>query len=78
MRRQNREKHLKKGIGMVKLDWRTMIASLGEMTEEQVKAHLDAEVSQHKRPVFLRRLHQRYSSLRTMRERGELMLEISK
>ncbi len=62
---------------MAKIDWRTLIATLNTMTEEQVKALLDEEMAQYRRPVFARRLHQRYSSLRTARERAEIMKRIN-
>ena len=62
---------------MAKIDWRSLIATLATLTEEQVKALLDEELKTHKRPVFARRLHQRYSSLRTARERAEIMERIS-
>ena len=50
---------------MVKIDWRTLTASLNKMKEQKVKALLDEEISTHKRSAFARRLHQRYSSLRS-------------
>lgn len=63
---------------MVKIDWRTLTASLNKMKEQKVKALLDEEISTHKRSAFARRLHQRYSSLRTARERAEIMKELGK
>ena len=63
---------------MAKIDWRSLIATLATLTEEQVKALLDEELAKHKRPVFARRLHQRYASLRTAREREEIMKEIAR
>jgi len=44
--------------------------------ERQVKAMLDEEVSVHKRPTYLVRIHQRYSTLRAQRERQELLERI--
>ena len=63
---------------MAKIDWRTMMSTLSDKTEEQLAVMLDEEVEQHKRPAFVRRLHQRYAALRTMRERAELLERIGK
>lgn len=51
---------------------------LPTLTEEQVKRMLDDELKSRKRPAYVRRLHQRYASMRTMRERGELMAQVTK
>ena len=63
---------------MAKIDWRTMMSTLSDKTEAETKALLDEEMEKHKRPAFVRRLHQRYASLRTMREREELMERIAR
>ena len=63
---------------MSKLNWRSMIAVLSDLTEEQLKGALDAELKTHKRPAIARRLHQRYSALRTARERDELLKGLKK
>jgi len=63
---------------MSKLNWRSMIAVLSDLTEEQLKDALDAELKTHKRPALARRLHQRYSALRTARERDELLKGLKK
>ncbi len=63
---------------MSKLNWRSMIAVLSDLTEEQLKQALDAEMKTHKRPALARRLHQRYSALRTARERDELLKGLKK
>jgi hypothetical protein len=55
-----------------------MIAVLSDLTEDELKAALDAELKTHKRPAIARRLHQRYSALRTARERGELLKGLKK
>jgi hypothetical protein len=39
---------------------------------------LDEEVKIHRRSVFIKRLHQRYNSLRALRERKELMEAIKR
>jgi hypothetical protein len=63
---------------MSKLKWRSMIAVLSDLTEDELKAALDAELKTHKRPAIARRLHQRYSALRTARERDELLKGLKK
>jgi len=63
---------------MSKLNWRSMIAVLSDLTESELKQALDAEMDTHKRPAIARRLHQRYSAVRTAREREEIMAWISK
>lgn len=63
---------------MNKLNWRSMIAVLPDLTEDELKAALDAELKTHKRPAIARRLHQRYSALRTARERVEIIKGMKK
>lgn len=63
---------------MAKIDWHSLAATISGMTEQQVKALLDEEVAVHRRPVMARRLHQRYASLRTARERREIMEMVKK
>ncbi len=63
---------------MSKLNWRSMIAMLSDLTEGELKDALDAELKTHKRPAIARRLHQRYSAMRTARERGEIMMRLKK
>jgi hypothetical protein len=59
------------------MDWRKLAETLTSMTEEEVKALLDEERVSHKRPLIAKRLHQRYSILRSARERAAIMLEIA-
>ena len=63
---------------MSKLKWRSMIAVLSDLREDQLKQALDVELKTHKRPAIARRLHQRYSAVRTARERGEIMKGLKK
>ena len=63
---------------MSKLNWRSMIAVLSDLTEDEVKQALDVELKTHKRPAIARRLHQRYSAIRTARERAEIMVGLKK
>ena len=37
---------------MSKLNWRSMIAVLSDLTEDQLKQALDAELKTHKRPAM--------------------------
>ena len=62
---------------MVKIDWRSLAATLSDMTEDEVKRLLDEERAGRKRPLIARRLHQRYCTLRSVRERAELLAEIA-
>jgi hypothetical protein len=41
---------------MSKLNWRSMIAVLSDLTEDELKQALDAELRTHKRPALARRL----------------------
>jgi hypothetical protein len=63
---------------MSKLNWRSMIAVLSTLTEDELKQVLDVELETYKRPAIARRLHQRYSAMRTARERGEIMRRLKK
>ena len=60
------------------MNWATLNVVLRECTEDEVKRMLDEEVTVHRRSVFIKRLHQRYNSLRALRERKELMAAIKK
>ena len=63
---------------MAKMDWRKLAETLTSMTEEEVKALLDEERAAHKRPLIAKRLHQRYSILRSARERVDIMKGLKK
>ena len=63
---------------MAKIDWKSLVTTLNKMTEEEVKSLLDDEIEKHRRPAFARRLHQRYSALRTLRERAVIMEGLAK
>ena len=58
------------------MNWHDLNTVLTMRSERQVKAMLDEEVSVHKRPTYLVRIHQRYSTLRAQRERQELLERI--
>jgi plasmid maintenance system killer protein len=61
---------------MNKVDWRSLAASLTSMTEDEVKRLLDDEMAARRRVGIVRRLHQRYTMLRTARERADLMARL--
>jgi len=46
---------------------------LTNLSEEQVAAMLTDELTLHRRPRFIERLHQRYAKLRSDRERSALL-----
>ena len=53
-------------------DWRTLNTELSALSEREVQEMLEWEQAGPRRKVFLLRLHQRYSALRTARERVSL------
>jgi hypothetical protein len=55
--------------------WRKLNKELALMTEERVLELLNAELAGAKRISILERLHQRYTALRAMRERLEILKE---
>lgn len=63
---------------MDKIGWHSLAATISTLSEDEVKALLDDEVAKHRRPVMARRLHQRYASLRTQRERKDIMERIAR
>jgi hypothetical protein len=58
---------------MAKLTWHQVCSKLTHMTEEQITELLQEEITQHKRPAIVRRLHQRFSTLRAARERAAIL-----
>ena len=58
---------------MAKVPWQTIAVKLPEYDEATLERMLDDEINKHKRVAIARRLHQRLSKLRVMREREELM-----
>jgi hypothetical protein len=59
----------------LQLNWRKLNKELALMTEDQVLSLLNEERAGAKRISILERLHQRYTALRTARERIELLKE---
>lgn len=56
-------------------NWRKLNKELALFTEEQVLALLTEERAGRKRVSILERLHQRYTILRSARERREILSE---
>ncbi len=59
-------------------NWRELNKKLNLLSESEVLALLNAERAGQRRVTFLERLHQRYTALRTARERIELLQEATK
>lgn len=55
------------------LTWRTFQKNLTSYSEEDLLALLDEERLKHRRVSMLERIHQRYCTLRTNRERLEIL-----
>jgi len=56
--------------------WVVMNGSLMTLTEEQILELIDHEKAGLKRKSLITRMHERYSMLRTTRERAELLEEL--
>ena len=54
--------------------WRTLNAVIGVLNEDPVSKMIAHEMTNGRRDTFITRLHQRYTALRTARERAELLL----
>ena len=59
----------------MQLNWRKLNKELALMSEDQVLDLLNQERAGARRISILERLHQRYTALRTARERIELLKE---
>jgi len=57
------------------LTWRKFQSELPNYSETELLVLLDEERKQHKRVSMLERIHQRYCTLRTNRERLEILKE---
>ena len=56
-------------------NWRNLNNVLGTFSESQVLELLNFEMTEQKRKQFLKRLHQRYTTLRAIREWKEINTE---
>lgn len=54
--------------------WRNLNAVIGVLNEDQVSQMIAHEMVNGKRETFITRLHQRFTALRTARERAELLM----
>jgi hypothetical protein len=61
---------------MAKVSWQTIAVKLPDYDEATLERMLNEEVRVYKRPAIARRLHQRLSKLRVMRERAEIMARL--
>ncbi len=55
------------------ISWRKFQSELPNYSEADLRALLDEELTQHRRVTMLERIHQRYCTLRTNRERMEIL-----
>lgn len=58
-------------------NWRVLNQNLNLFSEAEVKALLDEEIAGQRRATFLKRLHQRYCTLRANRERAEIFSAVA-
>jgi hypothetical protein len=63
---------------MSDLSWRKLNDILSQLSEEQILTMLNEERTGSRRVSVLQRLHQRYTMLRCVRERIELLKEAVK
>ncbi len=54
--------------------WRNLNAVIGVLNEDQVSKMMAHEMTVGQRDTFITRLHQRFTALRTARERAEMLL----
>lgn len=53
--------------------WHTLNAVIGGLTESELESLLKNEVENKRRPMIIKRLHQRLNRVRITRERKELL-----
>ena len=58
---------------MVYDTWMQMMMNLPTMSEDELRTAINFEVATRKRKQFVTRMHQRFSRLRTDRERQQLL-----
>jgi hypothetical protein len=56
------------------MNWRDLNARLPRMTEDEVAEMLRDEMNGPRRATYLVRLHQRFTTLRKVRERREMLV----
>jgi hypothetical protein len=57
----------------VSLNWRTLNARLGSLREDELEGMIREELKGDRRPTLLIRMHQRFTVLRNLRERREIL-----
>lgn len=55
------------------LNWRTLNARLGSLREDELEGMIQEELRGERRPTLLIRMHQRFTVLRSLRERREIL-----
>lgn len=55
------------------MNWRELNARLGSLREDELEQMIREEMKGEKRPTLLVRMHQRYTVLRSLRERREIL-----
>jgi hypothetical protein len=55
------------------LNWRTLNARLGSLREDELEGMIREELKGDRRPTLLIRMHQRFTVLRNLRERREIL-----
>lgn len=55
------------------MNWRTLNARLGSLREDELEQMIREELKGERRPTLLIRMHQRFTVLRSLRERREIL-----
>lgn len=55
------------------MNWRELNARLGSLREDELEQMIREEMKGEKRPTLLVRMHQRFTVLRSLRERREIL-----
>lgn len=55
------------------MNWRELNARLGSLREDELEQLIQEELRGEKRPTLLVRMHQRFTVLRSLRERREIL-----
>ena len=55
------------------MNWRELNARLGSLREDELEGLIQDELRGEKRPTLLVRMHQRFTVLRSLRERREIL-----
>ena len=55
------------------MNWRELNARLGSLREDELEGMIREELKGERRPTLLIRMHQRFTVLRNLRERREIL-----